>query len=288
MREGGADMIRYSPKAAKALGFLKTAYNDVEIYVEDETCHHMYVLLFRKILPPGIRLSSVNQLGGRDAVIEACRRDQSNDGRRKLYIIDGDFDYYHKRSKPRLKHLYRLHAYCIENILIHEGAAVAVAAHADTNTPEDTVATRLEFQKWISEVIQKLRSLFVVYATAEALSVGIPTVAFSVRRLMQGGRLCASKIGQRMLQVARAVCRSKGREAYRRQRRTIENNLAAVRVTKDRMISGKSYLLPLFYDRIRHLFNYRGSADQLRTHLAENYEPSVEVGLRRRLVKIAT
>ena len=55
-------MIRYSPKAAKALGFLKTAYNDVEIYVEDETCHHMYLLLFRKILPPWIRLTSVNQL----------------------------------------------------------------------------------------------------------------------------------------------------------------------------------------------------------------------------------
>jgi hypothetical protein len=129
-------MARYSVTAAKALGFLKRPYNDVDIYVEDLTCHYMYVLFFRRILPSPIRLASVNQIGNRRSVIEACRRDQVDDGRKKLYLIDGDFDRYHNRRRPALRHLYRLRAYCIENLLLHEIAAIAVAARADTNAAE--------------------------------------------------------------------------------------------------------------------------------------------------------
>jgi hypothetical protein len=90
-------VIGYSPRAAKALGFLKRAYNDIDIYVEDRTCHHMYALLFRKILPHDVRLASVNQVGNRQSVVEACKKDQADRGRPKLYIIDGDFDHYHNR-----------------------------------------------------------------------------------------------------------------------------------------------------------------------------------------------
>ncbi len=281
-------MIKYSSKAARALGHLKNAYNDVEIYVEDRTCHHMYVLLFRKILPENVRLKSVNQLGDRKTVVEACKIDQKDDGRKKLYVIDGDFDYYHRRSRVRLKHLYRLRAYCVENILIHESAAIAVAAHADTNTPEDVVATRLNFKQWISEVTRKLGSLFVVYATAEALNAGVSTVSFAVQRLVQGGRLSVSKIRQRMLEVARGVCRNKGLRAYRTQRRVIQQNLAGVRLTAEQIMSGKDYLLPLLQRRLQQMFHYHGSLDQLRTHLAENYNPHVEAWLRRRLLNVVT
>jgi hypothetical protein len=279
-------MIAYSPRAAKALGFLKKFFNDIEIYVEDRTCHHMYVLLFRKILPGSTRLTSINQIGNRNAVIEACRRDQTEDGRKKIYLIDGDFDYYHNRRKPKLKHLYRLRAYCIENILIHEDAAVAVAAHADTNAAETVIAARLEFRKWMADITQKLRSLFVIYATSEALGAGIPTTSFPVQRLFDGGGLSTRKITRRMLAVARAVCKKKGLETYKKQRRIIQRNIAAIRMTMEQMISGKSYLLPLLHDRMHRLFGYRGSADQLRTQLAENYIPDLEPWLRKRVLHI--
>ena len=280
-------MIAYSPRAAKALGLLKRAYNDIEIYVEDRTCHHMYVLLFRKILlSRGIRLTSVNQIGNRKSVIEACKRDQTEDGRKKLYIIDGDFDYFHNRRRPRLKYLYRLRAYCVENILIHQDAAIAVAVQADTNTQESVIAARLDFRKWMAEITKKLRSLFVIYATAEALGAGIATVSFPVQRLFDGSGLSAGKITRRMLGVARAICKKRGLEAYKKQRRIIEKNITAIRMAMDQLISGKTYLLPLLHDRMHRLFGYRGSADQLRTHLAENYIPELEPWLRRRVFRI--
>jgi hypothetical protein len=279
-------MVRYSVRAAKALGFLKKAYNDIEIFVEDRTCHHMYVLFFRTILPGGVRLTSVNQVGDRRSVMEACRRDQVEDGRKKLYLIDGDFDHYHRRHRPRLRYLYRLRGYCIENILINERAAVAVAAQADTNTPEATIIARLDFRNWIARVMQKLRSLFVVYAVAEGLRAGIATVSFSVARLLQRRSLSEKKIARRIRTVARAVCKVRGFNVYKKERQRIEANLRDLRITFDRLIPGKDYLLPLLKARIQDLFRYRGNADQLRTQLAANYDPDLEPWLRRRLLGI--
>jgi Protein of unknown function (DUF4435) len=179
-------MARYSVAAARALGFLKRPYNDVEIYVEDMTCHNMYVLFFRKIMPTPIRLASVNQIGDRHSVIEACRRDQADDGRKKIYIIDADFDHYRNKRRPPLKHLYRLRAYCVENLILHEISAIAVAARSDTNTAESVIATRLDFARWEEEITRKLMPLFIVYAVAETLGCGVPTVSFAVERLLAG------------------------------------------------------------------------------------------------------
>jgi hypothetical protein len=100
--------------------------------------------------------------------------------------------------------------------------------------------------------------------------------------------LAEDKIARRISEVARSVRQAKGLAAYKATRRTIEANLAVIHISPDRLISGKSYLLPLFHHRIRTLFGYRGNPDQLRTQLAENYEPGLEPWLRRRLLEIAS
>jgi hypothetical protein len=111
-------VVRYPIRAVVALGYLKRPYNQVEIYVEDTTCHNMHLLVFRRLLGDQVKLRSINQVGDRSRVIAACRADQVNDGRKRLYVIDGDFDILLEKRKPRLKYLYRLRAYDIENILM--------------------------------------------------------------------------------------------------------------------------------------------------------------------------
>ncbi|RYZ85595.1 MAG: DUF4435 domain-containing protein, partial [Proteobacteria bacterium] len=133
-------MVRYSPRAAKALSYLKRPYNDIDIFVEDTCNHNMWLEMLRNILPPTVKITSVNQMGGRSAVVESCKLDQENDGRRKLYIIDGDFDLLLGRPKPRLKHLYRLRAYCFENLVISQESAVYVGvASRPSKTESDLV-----------------------------------------------------------------------------------------------------------------------------------------------------
>jgi thiamine pyrophosphate-dependent acetolactate synthase large subunit-like protein len=64
-------VVSYSPRAARALSFLKRPFNDVDIFVEDTGNHNMWLALIRRILPNGLRLASVNLLGGRASVVEA-------------------------------------------------------------------------------------------------------------------------------------------------------------------------------------------------------------------------
>lgn len=80
-------MIKYPARAAIALGFLKRSYNDIEVFVEDTACPNMWVRLLEKVIPKGARLSSVNLLGGRDRVIEACALDQNEDGRKSFISL---------------------------------------------------------------------------------------------------------------------------------------------------------------------------------------------------------
>ena len=113
-------MISYSAKAARALGYLKRRYNDIDVYVEDTSGYMMWLRLLKNVFPGSVRIRSVNLLGGRKQVVDVCRLDQDDDGRRKLYIVDADFDLLCNRRRINLKYLYRLKAYCIENILLHE------------------------------------------------------------------------------------------------------------------------------------------------------------------------
>ena len=117
--------VRYPPSAARALGLLTSHNNDIEIYVEDTSTPNLWVKLLRKYLPPNIRLNDVNVLGSRVTVIQACKLDQQLDGRKKLYIIDGDLELLIGKHRPRLRHLYRLRGYCVENYLMHEDALVS-------------------------------------------------------------------------------------------------------------------------------------------------------------------
>jgi hypothetical protein len=133
-------MVQYPIRAIRALGYLKAPFNDVEIYVEDTTCHNMHLLIYRSILGPHIKLKSVNQVGDRTRVIAACGADQVNDGRKRLYVIDGDFDILLGRRAPRLNFFYRLRTYDIESLLISESAIASVGMMSRPNDNEAKIA----------------------------------------------------------------------------------------------------------------------------------------------------
>lgn len=162
-------MIKYSPRAARAIARLKRPYNEVDIFVEDTTSRNMWMELLKSIIPPTIRLKSITPLGGRDRVIDACKLDQASDGRRKLYIIDGDFDYLVDRPKPRLKHLYRLRAYCVENIIISEEAVKQVGIACQPNRSESEILQTFDFSGWFASIRRPLVNLFVAYAATRFL-----------------------------------------------------------------------------------------------------------------------
>jgi hypothetical protein len=158
-------------------------------------------------------------------VIEACRRDQEDDGRKKLYIVDGDFDYLTGKRLPRLKHLYRLKAYCVENLLCHPVCVTSVCCDYDTSVNAENAWQQIEYERLIGRHQLLLRSLYVVYATAQELNVGVETVKYSVYKLMtRSNRLYEfdiKKIWSRIRSVCRACAAAVGLGVFMKKRKQL-------------------------------------------------------------------
>ena len=283
------DMVGYTARAAKALGYLKRRYNDIEIFVEDTSNHNMWLRIIQKIIPPTVRVTSVNMLGGRKSVLDACRLDQKDDGRKKIYIIDGDFDFLLGRPKARLKHLYRIRAYCIENILLHPESVFEVGVDSRPMSTKQDIANLVDYPSLIGVHEAKLRSLFIVYATAYQVASNVKTTSYPVMKLttaiVGSASLNAQKLGRRIMQVVREACQLASVQTFSSVRRKIQQRAAALHL--DQIVSGKDYLLPLVWVRLRRKCGYKGSKEQLNIHLAKEFRPEFEPWLARRIRSVA-
>jgi hypothetical protein len=281
-------MISYSPRAAKALSYLKKTYNDIEIYVEDNAGHAMWVRLIRRLLPPTIKLESVNLLGGKRNVIQACKLDQRDDGRRKLYIIDGDFDYVTGKSKPKLKFCYRLSAYCIENLLLHKNCLAEICHDYDPRINVANVLSRIEYDMVIGKHEPLLRLLFVAYAASQEVNAGVETVKYSIYKMLRGAGGSAEidevKLKRRITQVIRLSCKAVGVAVFSKKRREIYAR--SRRLGMKAFVSGKDLLFPLVWLRLRHHLNITTKPDDLKLQFAKEFGQACEPMLARRLQTI--
>jgi hypothetical protein len=283
-------MIKYSPRSARAIGLLKAFYNDIEIFVEDNASPNMHLLICRRILGSEIRLESVNSLGGKDAVLEACRLDQAADTRTRLYLIDGDLDLILRRAKPRLKHLYRLRAYCVENLLLSQAAVEAVCLQSAPRIQPMQIRATLDFNAWQSSVAKELLPLFITYGIARLIGPTIQTVGVSVHQLcvQQNGcpTLNRKKVFSRIRSVLRRIALQARSIKIKAARLRTEGNCRGG-VSDLRYVSGRDHILPLLYHRLRSEFGFRGTTEQLKVQLAAYYDLSEEPFFARTLRNVA-
>jgi hypothetical protein len=278
-------MIQYSPVVARAIGLLKSHYNDIDIYVEDTKNPNMWLSIIRALVPRRTRLKSVSPLPGRAAVLEACRRDQGTSARRRLYIIDGDFDFLLGKSKPKMKNLYRIRAYCIENLLIHEELVVQIGLMFRNEWSVAKIQREFDFNNWIYYNIAPLKYLFIVYAASHKLAPALETVGYSVQNLLidgrQGPEISRLRCQRRARATARGVCREVGVERYIEAVQNIRERLPTVNWKQS--VSGKDYLFHIFWVRAGKVLSFRGDKEQLKAVLASQWTDHCEPYLARRI-----
>jgi hypothetical protein len=265
-------MIEYDSKAQVARAFLTQRYNDVDVYVEDRACQNMYVRLINRILGDAAVISTVFPMGGRQALLDRCAADQERGGRKRLYLMDADFDLMLQKPVPQLRHCYRLSAYCIENLLISEHSLVEIALESSTDTPRDDLRTKLQIDLRLSQATAVLLPLFVIYGIASELDVPVQTSSFPVVRLC-GTQTDPNTLSQRLIrQRIRYVlgqiltCRSRGQ--YRAAKRKVRSSIDQWTRPCHHLISGKTYLLPLAHCLLRSVTGFRDSMDALKVRLA--------------------
>lgn len=280
--------VVFPARASQALGFLKSSQNDIEIFVEDTAGLNMWLKLLRRYLPAGVVLNSVNILGSRSNVIAACKMDQAIDTRRKLYIIDGDMDLIRGVQKPKLKHLYRLRGYCIENYLSDERAFCAAVTSLNPQINPSVVSNDMDFEGWFRRNKIVLSRLFLCYAVTIELANHHPTVSYKVHRLLKQNEvnsdLCKVKVSRRIFKLYRAVRKQTPKMDVRNVFERIKQNQENIKV--EQFVSGKDYLLPPLYRSIRKQFKINVKIEAFITLVAQCMEDAMDPYLLRRLRKL--
>ncbi len=282
-------MTDYAPAAQVARAYLFQRDNDLDVFVEDATSQNMYVRLVNRILDGRGAISKVYPLHGRANVTARCAADQAPGGRKRIYLIDGDLDLLTGSQTPTLDRLYRLAVYCTENILVSEEALLQLASEAASDEGIEALRTRLAIAARGDEAARALLPLFIVYAVALDLGVGVPTVGYAAVRLCREHAdpetLCPILIRARMRSLARQIVNATSLAQYQLSRRRVKANVAAWAGATSHLISGKNYLLPLAANLLRAKVAFQDNFNSMRVRLAQHCDLSAEPGLAAAILK---
>jgi hypothetical protein len=258
-------------------------FNDIDVFVEDTSSRNFYELILNRILEGKAKVSRVFQLGGKDQVIEMCGRDQEDDGRARLYVIDGDLELLLGVDTPVLRYLYRLNVYSCENLVLCIDAVHQLCYEHATNDPMANIEKLVDYAGFISELESELLELFIVYAAVHELDHEQQTVGYNVFRL------CDTSAGPPRIDSAKVTARQQSLLAELRIKCTgdqirdtitdIRERVSAKHYRAVHVVSGKSYALPLLLAHLKRTVRYRGTQDTLLVQLARHCRLHVDSGL---------
>jgi hypothetical protein len=174
-------MLRWPKRAVLALVKLFEPLQDIDVYIEDANDEVFYTHVLKRVAAQSVRIARVFALGGRAAVVGAAQNGLGSP-RRCLYLIDGDLEWVLGRPAPLAPGLYRLEAYCIENLIIDEKAAAALLVEECSMMEGDAIA-KLEWSKWMTEITVPLVELFAAFAASYHWAPAYATVSRSIYAL---------------------------------------------------------------------------------------------------------
>jgi hypothetical protein len=284
-------MIAYSPDAEPARAHLLKSANTIDVFVEDSAAQNFYVVLINRMLGKAGRISQVYPLSGRANVLEQCQADQAYRPRKRLYVIDADHDLLLGRGVPKMKHLFRLSAYCSENLVLSEHAFISIAAECAPSVTWPDLALQLKLRTMLDGAVELLLPLFVVYAAIHELGLGIETVSYSVHRLLSvpgdPATLSRSLIDARILSLVRKIRASVAGTRYRKLRDRILRRMATGDPDLSRYISGKTYLLPLVHLQLRRVAGFNEAIDKLKVRAGHRCELDIDQSFTRAVRRAA-
>lgn len=262
---------RTAAKSASSLFYEE--YNDIDIFIEDtaEGYRKIFKELLNKALGTKFKIEQVFPLGNRAQVLEECRKNQVSNGRKKIYIVDGDFHILNEDTTSELKGLYILPRYCVENYLFCEDAITQTADEEECEMELEQIKTRIDFNSWSRENENLLLSLFIVYAICFKHLPHEQTVSFKVSKLCSSnsGVVNSEKVRARKDELTTKLIAFFGEERMNTEIEIIKERIKEKDEKLLRFVSGKDYLLPLLITRLQSFLRFPSNSIAVRLRLAK-------------------
>lgn len=268
---------KYNLKSKLGVSLLYRKWNDIEVFIEDETCSNMWVNIINKTLKNIAIIQTVTQLGSKHEVIKACKEDDDFDYP-KVYIIDGDFDFIFNHSTKN-KRLFQLNVYCIENLLFSEKAILEIIFRlkSNSNTPKKELKDDLNFSsicRHIKENWYEWYILVLLLKYYNMCNIRIESIPNSTRFISEKYKVTFNKkkiedsLGKLKAKIQKEICISD----FEKKFGTIQSILIKKKIDILRVMSGKACLMPFIFRILREKYNYQDNMDPLKVELARYTE----------------
>lgn len=260
---------KWPKKAIGAIAALFRTLQDVDVYVEDRGSEGFYTELLKVACAGSVRIARVLPLEGRKNVIDAARSHDFTK-RAALFVVDGDFEWVRDEQPPQVPGIYRLDAYCVENLILCSHTATQYLMECEA-TDEATAREALNFEVW-REAVAPLVRLFETWAALNTFTNQGATVGSGIGQFLATQPF--THLDQRKIEAAIQVASKK-----LAQQSGGSDLLARVRTRVSKLerpldcISGKDFLLPALDFHVRLKTKEKSSRAALRFRLARHTPP---------------
>jgi hypothetical protein len=262
-------------------------YNDVDLYVEDQTLVGIYERLANFALQGRGKVTKIIPLGPREAVLNAAMADVAPGGRPRLYIVDSDLDLIAFGKRPQAPRLFRLRSYSIENVLFESEALGKYISYSCPSMPEMVARGAIDIPILLDS-IKHLLPFFAVLAVARRLKLSGPAYRMDVSTLFKidsGHKVEIDAQGalSRVRMAVRAIVDSVGWRKYRDHRAAVQKIAKSRRLDPDVVVSGKYFLIPLLNGRVGRAGGVCHRVSTIASYLADHCTLARDRELRRRI-----
>lgn len=279
-------MLEYSPDSVESYAFLYEPFNDIDIYVEDTTNRATYEILFERLLEGKGKITRLFEAGGRSGVLDKVAAHTGD--RPTLYLIDGDLDYFTGQVIPEHDNLYRLKAYCSENIILCNDAIDEVAFEIACTKPKSEVSAEIEIEEYLNRCCERILPLYFYYGIVRKHSLQSVTINYHLSRLTEDNsdEISVDKVAQRITELEGEILEKISQEEFDESKREMEENYAQNGIPPRFLISGKDHLLWLVSKRLKTKYKYNEGDQKLCPRLARHCCLELDIGLKNKIEQL--
>lgn len=236
-------MLEFSDESKRLVSTFLAYRNDIDIYTEDELKDkEFYNVLFSRLLENKIKINDITPLGSKKNVISRCEAEPDN-GRKKIFIVDGDVKIIHRNRVPSFKNLFVLDAYCIENFVFDEQSVLNFIYLNCASKSKHEIENELSYENWLSIYARKLVELFIHFGIADFF--GGKFSLFSAHKFHLKEIYSEEIVELEIEKLKAEILLLTTKENYEAEYKRLKNEWAGGVSSLITIVSGKDYLIPI-------------------------------------------
>lgn len=267
-------MLERSDSAKIGLSAFFYNYNDIDIFIEDTAFGYskIFANLVSRAISQNISIDRIFPLGGRDNVLSHARRViEEKSERPALFVVDGDLYLLCGEYEELPENTLVLPRYCIENFLIDENAIIELADEESPSLDIEQIMQQMEISNWIESTRENLQYMFILFAAAHKLKLGVKTVARGYKSICQDehGSIDATKITNIIKEIEGNLYNAHPQHVVDEIIENIRSSISAESCFLKKYVSAKDFTLPLVLLKLRHITKTKSTTINLKLRLAK-------------------